>query len=343
MADSVVPNATTAGLYVHVPWCRSICNYCDFDRQEHAFELVPAYVEALCLDITRQPAAGLHSIFFGGGTPSLLTPEQVGHVLDAARRHFSLEPDAEITLEANPGDLTVASVRGFSAAGVNRLSLGVQSFDDLQLRLLSRRHNSQQAIEAYRAIRAGGIDNISLDLMYGLPGQSVAGWELSVDRALDLGPDHLSCYLLTVDERVPLGRRIARGGLAQPPDDDIAAMYFLARERLAVAGLEHYEISNWARPGRRSRHNLTYWRDEPYLALGSGAAGSWQGRRYKHTPDPALYIRGVQEGQAILVEDDSADPATALLDHLALGLRLGEGLDLDRLEARFGHSARSRV
>jgi oxygen-independent coproporphyrinogen-3 oxidase len=209
--------------------------------------------------------------------------------------------------------------------------------------LLSRRHDSQQAIEAYRTVRAAGIDNVSLDLMYGLPGQALASWESSVDRALALEPDHLSCYLLTVDERVPLGRRIARGSLAQPPDDDIAAMYGAARDRLAAAGFGHYEISNWARPGRASRHNLTYWRDEPYLALGSGAAGSWQGRRYKHTPDPAVYIRGVRAGQPVLVEDERVDADTALLDHLALGLRLGDGLNLRRLGARFGHAARAHV
>ena len=262
----------SAGIYVHVPWCRSICTYCDFDRQAHAFELIPAYVGALAAEIAAQPNLTAHSVFFGGGTPSLLEPGQIGAVLDACRRRFELLTDAEITVEANPGDLDATLVAGYLGAGVNRLSMGIQSFDDRLLRLLGRRHTAAEAVEAIRQARLGGAENLSIDLMYGLPGQSPAHWRETLERAVEQRTDHLSAYLLTVDERVPLGRQVARGRTSLPVDDDVAEMYQDAQRILAAAGFEQYEISNWARPGRASRHNLTYWRDEPYLGIGAGAA-----------------------------------------------------------------------
>jgi oxygen-independent coproporphyrinogen-3 oxidase len=328
----------SVGLYIHVPWCQSICTYCDFDRQAHAFELIPAYVAALAEDARRQPVVAVHSIFFGGGTPSLLGPAQIRTVLDACQERFRLAAGAEVTVEANPGDLDAGRVAAYLAAGVNRLSLGIQSFDDRLLRLLGRRHTALEAEQAFRQARAGGAANISLDLMYGLPGQSAAHWRATLERALRLEPDHLSAYLLTIDERVPLGRQVARGQVLLPPDDELAEMYASAQALLPAAGLEQYEISNWAKPGRASRHNLTYWRDEPYLALGAGAAGSFGGRRYKHTPSPAGYIAAVAAGRSDLLEDETTDPRTAAQDHLALGLRLREGLDLERFRRRFGYS-----
>ena len=324
------------GLYVHIPWCRSICTYCDFDRQAHAFELIPSYVAALVAEIGRQPAETVHSVFFGGGTPSLLTAEQVAAVLRACRERHSLVPGAEVTVEANPGDLDAARVAAYCAAGVNRFSLGVQSFDDLQLRLLGRRHSASEAERAFREAQAGGADNLSLDLMYGLPGQSSAHWRATLERALALEPDHLSAYLLTIDERVPLGRQVARGQVLLPPDDDLAEMYETAQRLLPAAGLEQYEISNWARPGRASRHNLTYWRDEPYLGVGAGAASCYGGRRFKSTPDPARYVTAVADRRSELIEDERTSPLVAAQDHLALALRLREGLDLAGFEARFG-------
>jgi oxygen-independent coproporphyrinogen III oxidase len=326
----------TAGVYIHVPWCRSICTYCDFDRQAHDFELIPAYVEALVGEIEQQPRIGVHSIFLGGGTPSLLEPRQLELILSACKDHFGLSPRAEITVEANPGDLNASRVEAYLSAGMNRLSLGVQTFDDRLLRLLGRRHTASEAIEAYFDARRGGAANVSLDLMYGLPGQTVEHWQATLQTAVSLEPDHLSAYLLTVDETVPLGRSIARGRLSVPADDGVAEMYEVVQQVLSKYGYEQYEISNWARPGRQSRHNLTYWRDEPYLGLGAGSASWFGGRRYKQAPDPAVYIASVQAGQPSLVEDECPDRLTAAQDCLALGLRLREGLDLPRFEGRYG-------
>ena len=326
----------SGGIYVHIPWCRSICTYCDFDRQAHAFELIPAYVEALVADIARQPAVRAHSVFFGGGTPSLLEPGQIGAVLRACRQRFEVVPGAEITVEANPGDLDAALVAGYVAAGVNRFSLGVQSFDDMLLRLLGRRHTGAEAEEAIREARRGGAANLSLDLMYGLPGQDARQWRETLERAVALETDHISAYLLTIDDRVPLGRQVSRGRVSLPIDDEIAEMYGDAQRMLAEAGFEQYEISNWSRPGRASRHNLTYWRDEPYLGIGSGAASSFSGRRYKNTTDPAAYIAAVGEERAELIEDEVTEPPTAALDYLALRLRLREGLPLGEFMERFG-------
>jgi oxygen-independent coproporphyrinogen-3 oxidase len=330
------PAPISTGIYIHIPWCRSICSYCDFDRQAHAFELIPDYVEALVNDIRHQPVVAVHSIFFGGGTPSLLSPAQIDTILTACRSQFRPIPTVEVTLEANPCDLDAGRVASYVAVGVNRFSLGVQSFDDGLLRLLGRRHSAAQAEQAVRQARAGGAANLSFDLMYALPGQSPQHWRNTLERALQLQPDHLSAYLLTIDERVPLGRQVSAGRFSLPEDDQVAEMYGDAQRLLAPAGYEQYEISNWARPGRASRHNLTYWRDEPYLGFGAGAASSFGGRRYKNNPDPAAYIRAVASGQRALVEDELTDLRTAAQDYLALSLRLREGLDLERFASRFG-------
>jgi oxygen-independent coproporphyrinogen III oxidase len=324
------------GLYIHIPWCRSICSYCDFDRQAHAFELIPSYLEAVIAELKCQPSAVVHSIFFGGGTPSLLSPVQLASILDASYEHFEVLPVAEITVEANPGDLDSARVADYLSAGVTRLSLGVQSFDDQLLRLLHRRHSAADAVEAIRQARLGGARNLSFDLMYALPGQSPAHWHDTLRQAVALEPEHLSAYLLTIDDRVPLGRQVSTGRLVLPDDDATVQMYEHAQSTLDAAGLEQYEISNWAQPGRQSRHNLTYWRDEPYIGLGAGAASSFRGRRYKNVPDPARYLASVRDGNPALIENERPSALLAALDHLALRLRLREGLDTRAFQRRFG-------
>ena len=288
----------SAGLYVHFPYCVSICNYCDFDRQATGFASIPRYVASVVAEIGMQRRRPIHSIFFGGGTPSLMSGEQVRAILAAAGDRFDVLPGAEITLEANPGECTVERLSAFRAAGVNRLSIGVQSLDDETLEKLSRRHTADEARAAVAAARAAGFDNLNLDFMLGLSGMTVETWLQTLDAALALEPEHLSCYILTVDERVPMGRDVARGRLVLPSDDDIAEQYLATGERLAAAGYEQYEISNWAKPGRPSRHNLTYWRDEPYLGIGAGAAGWVDGVRTKNTPSPRRYMTSVAAGQA---------------------------------------------
>ncbi|HZO28272.1 MAG TPA: coproporphyrinogen-III oxidase family protein, partial [Chloroflexota bacterium] len=212
----------SAGLYVHFPYCVSICNYCDFDRQATGFASIPRYVDSVVAEIRLQGQRPIHSIFFGGGTPSLMSGDQVRSILTAARQQFELLSAAEVTLEANPGECTAERLTTFREAGVNRLSIGVQSLDDQTLQRLSRRHTADEARAAVRAARAAGFDNLSLDFMLGLSGMSVESWLATLDGAIALDPEHLSCYILTVDERVPMGRDVARGRLLLPSDDEIA-------------------------------------------------------------------------------------------------------------------------
>jgi oxygen-independent coproporphyrinogen-3 oxidase len=329
---------SSIALYVHFPFCLSICPYCDFDRQASGFDRIDVYLAMVERELAQYAPLGerVHSIFFGGGTPSLMQPAQVQRLLDAARATFRVEPDAEITLECNPGDADLAALHGFKAAGATRLSFGVQSLDDTMLRVLGRRHSSQAARQAAAWAREAGFA-FNLDFMFGLPGQRLGHWQHTLDQAVSLGPDHLSCYLLTLDEHVPMGRDVARGRLVIPPDDTLAAMYDATRETLAAAGYAQYEVSNWARPGQASRHNLTYWRDGAWLGVGAGAASAYAGRRWKNTPSLERYIRSVEHtGVADRVEDEQPDRATQLLDHVTLGLRLREGIDLDAFAARWG-------
>jgi oxygen-independent coproporphyrinogen-3 oxidase len=328
-------------LYVHFPFCLSICPYCDFDRQATGFDRIDVYLATVARELqlqsTRLPLREpVHSIFFGGGTPSLMTAPQVAHLLDTARDLFTVQPGAEITLECNPGDADLARLEGFRRAGATRVSFGVQSLDDAYLPRLGRRHSAADACQAVAWAHAAGLA-CNIDLMFGLPEQSLAHWAETLDAAVALAPEHLSCYLLTVDEHVPLGRDVARGRLVLPEDDALAEMYDLTRERLAAAGFAQYEISNWARPGQESRHNLTYWRDEPWLGVGAGAASSLGGRRWKNTPVLERYIASVAaDGQASRTEDEDPNLATQLLDTVTLGLRLREGLDLAAFVARYG-------
>jgi oxygen-independent coproporphyrinogen-3 oxidase len=330
---------SSVAIYVHFPFCLSICPYCDFDRQATGFDRVDTYLAAVVREMGQYHDQEVHSIFFGGGTPSLMRPSQVACVLEAIGTRWAVRPDAEVTVECNPGDADLEKLRAFRRAGVNRLSIGVQSLDDRYLELLGRRHSAETAREAAGWARQAGF-NFNLDFMFGLPDQTLEHWDSTLQQAIREEPDHLSCYLLTVDERVPLGRDVARGRLTLPEDDDLAAMYDLTRSRLASAGYRQYEISNWAKPGRACRHNLTYWRDEAWIGLGAGAASSYGGRRWKNSPALERYIGSVEAtGIAASVEDEQPDLATRMLDFLSLGLRLREGVSLATFRERFGHEA----
>jgi oxygen-independent coproporphyrinogen-3 oxidase len=327
----------SVALYVHFPFCLSICPYCDFDRQASGFDRIDVYLSTVRRELAQYASSGehVHSVFFGGGTPSLMRPDQLAALLATARTTFDVLPDAEITVECNPGDADLAKLQAFKAAGATRLSFGVQSLDDAFLRLLGRRHSADEARQA--AIWAGQAGfAFNLDFMFGLPGQSLDHWSDTLDQAVALEPDHLSCYLLTLDEKVPMGRDVAAGRLVLPGDDDLAEMYTLTRERLAMAGFEQYEISNWAQPGQASRHNLTYWRDGEWIGVGAGAASAHAGRRWKNTPVLERYIASVADsGRALRVEDEAPDQFTRILDHLTLGLRLREGVSVPRFRERF--------
>ncbi|MBV9170575.1 MAG: radical SAM family heme chaperone HemW [Chloroflexi bacterium] len=333
---------TSLALYIHFPFCLSICPYCDFDRQATGFDRIDVYLAMVKRELARYTRSGerVHSIFFGGGTPSLLQAAQLAALIEAARGTFDVEPDAEITVECNPGDADLLKLREFRAAGATRLSFGVQSLDDRMLKLLGRRHSSNAARQAAGWARQAGFA-FNLDFMFGLPGQTLAHWQHTLDQAVSLEPDHLSCYLLTLDERVPMGRDVAAGRLTVPDDDKLADMYEFTRTRLAVAGYEQYEVSNWARPGQASRHNLTYWRDGEWLGIGAGAASAYGGRRWKNTPVLERYIRSMHaDGSAQRVEDEAPDFVTRLMDHVTLGLRLRQGIVLEEFRARFGADLR---
>jgi oxygen-independent coproporphyrinogen-3 oxidase len=282
------------------------------------------------------PGAKADTIFFGGGTPSLLEPEDIARIIDACRAAFALDPAAEITLEANPESVTTERLAAYRAAGVNRLSFGVQSFHDDELRKLSRLHTAARAAAALGEARAAGFDNVSLDLMMWLPGQQIDGWLQSVDRAAALGPNHLSLYLLEVYPNAPLRDEMARAQWSQAPDEDAAVMYVTAMERLEAAGYHQYEISNVARPGRESRHNLKYWTDGSWYGFGPGAHSTVNGVRWKNVAGTQDYIDRIKDGLPAAVERRELPAAERLGDALFTGLRLSRGIDDTAIQERYG-------
>jgi len=325
------------GLYVHVPFCAAICNYCNFNRGLFQAELKDRYVEAVCREI-RLRARGVpaDTLFFGGGTPSMLEAEEVGAIIQACRDSFDLAAAAEVTLEANPEGVTVERLAGFREAGVNRLSFGVQSFRDDELRRLTRLHGAERAVTAFRESRAAGFDNVSLDLMMWLPQQTLAQWLESVEAMIELGPDHASLYMLEVYPNSPLREQMARAEWSLAPDDDVADMYLQSMERLDRAGYQQYEISNVARPGRRSRHNLKYWTDGEWLGFGPGAHSTIDGMRTRNVSGTADYVAAVVPGGPLVAETRRLSPQDRMEEALFTGLRLSEGLSVDAVRAHYG-------
>ncbi len=325
------------GLYVHVPFCAAICNYCNFNRGLFDAELKTRYMAAV-LDEIRGAADGspADTIFFGGGTPSLLEPSEIRAIVDACRQSFAVAPDSEITLEANPETVTPERLDGFRQAGINRLSYGVQSFRDDELVRLSRLHSASRAQEAFAAARAAGFDNISLDLMMWLPQQSIAQWLSSVDALIALGPEHASLYLLEIYPNAPLRDAMARAAWSVAPDDDAADMYLEAMARLETAGYEQYEVSNVARGGRRSRHNLKYWSDAAWLGFGPGAHSTRGGARWKNISATPDYVSAVASGGQLSTERRMLSAQERFEDAVFTGLRLTAGIDLELIESRYG-------
>ncbi len=327
------------GLYLHIPFCAAICNYCNFNRGLHDDGLRRRYVEALVADIRRSAARGAaaDTIFFGGGTPSLLEPGEVAAILAACRDSFAVTVDAEVTLEANPESSPAEALEGFRAAGINRLSFGVQSFHDTELKRLGRLHSADTARQAVSRARAAGFNNLSLDLMMWLPGQSQADWLSSVDALVDVGPDHASLYLLEIYPNAPLKDEMARGGWSVAPDDDAAEMYLDGLARLDRAGYEQYEISNVARPAsRRARHNLKYWQEGEWIGFGCGAHSTYGGERWRTLNMASDYVERIGAGADVHLERRLLEPQERLEEALFMGLRLVEGLDLNQMRQRHG-------
>lgn len=353
----------SVSLYLHIPFCHVKCHYCDFTSYAGVLRLREPFVAALRDEIAyagRQACREdgqkrrCRTIFFGGGTPSLLSAEQVALLLATARDAFDVDPDAEISLEANPGALEYGHLDELRSLGVNRLSMGAQSFDAALLRWMGRIHSPEDVERAFEAARAAGFDNINLDFMYALPGQTLESWIATLERALALKPDHLSLYSLIVEEHTPLHRWVSEGKVA-PPDDDLAAdMYEHARERLREAGYIHYEISNWARPGHECTHNLTYWRNLPYIGLGAGAHSWYAGRRFVEAKSLREYTEqmnasitsprretGAALPAAAVIEEEVISRELEMAETVILGLRLTAGVELADFERRYGQSLES--
>ena len=321
-----------AGIYIHIPFCRSRCIYCGF-YSTTALSLRQRYVEAVCRETRdRSQEAGVWSIYLGGGTPSQLTIPQLHQIFDAIYKYNKVADDAEVTIEMNPDDVTEAFADGLCWLPVNRVSMGAQTFDDERLKWLHRRHTSHQVTEAIERLRDNGIRNISIDLMYGFPGQTLSGWKADIDTALALNVEHLSAYCLTIEEGTPLFDQMRNEKLKMRNEDEELErqMYETLIDRLEAAGYEHYEISNFARPGYRSRHNSGYWNGTPYIGLGA-AAHSYDGHiRSWNIADIHQYIDGIESGKR-LFDSEAIEGDTRYNDRLTVALRTREGLDLSSL------------
>jgi oxygen-independent coproporphyrinogen-3 oxidase len=337
-----VSDAGALGLYVHVPFCAAICSYCNFNRGLLDEDLKRHYVDALTKEIRRLgDGSRVDSIFFGGGTPSLLAVEEVARILDACRGAFDVASGAETTLEMNPESCSTGYVSALLEAGINRISLGVQSFDDGELARLGRVHTADRARAALTAIREAGCGNVSLDLMLWLPAQSRARCAASVAGLVALSPDHASLYMLELYPNAPLQEEAARRGWSQAPDEDAAAMYLDALAMTDAAGYEQYEISNVARPGRRSRHNLKYWLDGEWQGFGCGAHSTRAGVRWKNVSETARYVDAVERGVPV-AETLRLSAEERLGDALFTGLRLAEGICPAAVERRYGVDVEAR-
>lgn len=353
-------------LYVHVPFCQTKCPYCDFNTYAGIESLMPSYVGAIEHEAAQWGAwlgrPRLTSIFFGGGTPSYLPTRDLTRLMRAIAAAFDIAPDAESTAEANPGDCTRERLQVMRRIGFNRISIGVQSFDDRELELLGRRHSAEHAKRAVDAARKAGFENLSLDLMFGLPYQFASTWEHTLEEAIALEPDHLSAYALTLEGGTPMEADVRSRRLPEPDPDLVAEMYQAAQRALAAAGYEQYEISNWAKPGRASNHNLAYWRSECYLGIGPAAhsylfangepaldALGPHGVRFSDVRPPRTYIdsanawhaKGPLTPQDILAvgpvdSTEELPEATAMGDVMMMGLRLNPGVADDAFRARFG-------
>jgi len=344
---------THAGVYIHIPFCRSRCSYCDFATGMYEGALAERYVAAVISEIEswREVAAPspVDTVYFGGGTPSLLAPAQIESILTAVRSRFEIVAGAEITLEINPGDggaSAAAKQQNFSelrGLGVNRASFGAQTFDGRDLKQLGRTHSADDIPKTFQQLRDAGFANLNFDLIAGLPGQTLAGWQRNLEQALTLRPEHLSLYLLDVHEGTPLADQI-RAGMRPKPDDDLAGeMYATMIEQVCAAGYEHYEISNFCRPGFASRHNTKYWADAPYYGFGN-SAHSYDGhrRRWANERDTMKYLRMIEKGESPIVERTELSEADARSESIFLGLRLMRGLDLKSYQARFGMDLREQ-
>jgi oxygen-independent coproporphyrinogen III oxidase len=337
-----------AGIYIHIPFCVARCHYCNFATGGYEAELAERYVQALLTEIgnadvsQRAEMRQVDTLYFGGGTPTTLSIEQFDRILTRCRTQFDLAPDTEITAEANPGSISLEYLKDLRTLGVNRLSFGVQSFADGELQMIGRIHDAPAAREAIHLARQASFNNVSLDLIAGLPEQLAATWQCNLQEAFALAPEHLSVYLLELYQDAPLLHRIKRGELRAIDEDLTVAMYYALVDEAEKHGYAHYELSNWARPGYESRHNLKYWTDAPYWAFGVSAAGYDGQTRWSNTRNIHEYLAKLESGASPIAEITVLDDEDRQSENLFLRLRLQDGVNLREHQQRFGVDARAR-
>lgn len=348
-------------IYLHVPFCETKCPYCDFNTYVKIESLIPTYVDALCAEIFlwgdilgKHP---VHSVFFGGGTPSYLPTFNIGLIMSAIDSVFSIQDGAEITLESNPGDLVTKNLIDYQSLGINRISIGVQSFDERLLKTLGRRHSASDARTAFKAVEDSGFENISIDLMYGLPFQTINDWEDTIDVTRSLSPQHVSMYCLSLEPGTPLHNDVQSGRIPDPDDDLAADMYLMAQNNMSSGGYRHYEISNWAVPGKESNHNLTYWRNQSYLGVGPGAHSYLLGHRLFNIKSPKEYIHKLNSDVVsedhvrvqnpvetehifdrvpVVESNEIIGRQLEMSETMIMGLRLDTGIEFKSFADRFG-------
>jgi oxygen-independent coproporphyrinogen-3 oxidase len=339
-----------SGLYIQVPFCQTKCTYCNFHTGVFSPSLYKPYATAIRREIEIRSSdqwPKFDTVYIGGGTPSLLLPSSLKEILDSLGTHFKCDI-VEATLEADPETITREKATEWLVAGFNRISLGAQSFSDVELKAAGRMHRRADTFAAVAALREAGFRNITLDLIAGMPHQTASTWHESMENLLSAKPDHVSIYLMEIDEGSHLGKEALAGGKrysagALPSDDEMASFYDHACERLAAEGFEHYEISNWARPGFRSRHNLKYWRRAPYLGLGAGAHSFDGTRRWANSHDPAGYVCAITRGELPVEQNEIVTPQQAHEEEIFLGLRLLDGVDAAKLAGQSGNAILERI
>ncbi len=325
-------------LYIHIPFCRRRCKYCSFVSFDSSEDNIPVYVNAVKKELElRSCDCHIRTVYFGGGTPSLLSVEQLTEILYAIGKYFTVADNAEITIEANPGTVDYKYLAAIKAAGINRLSLGIQSFDNAELQMLGRIHSSKEAADAVKEAREAGFDNLNIDLIYGLPGQTVSGWKDNLLKAIKVDPEHISLYALTLEHEEALLKEIESGELPEISADTAANQYELAEGLLQKHGYKHYEISNWAKPGRECRHNLVYWQEGAYMGAGAAAHSYIGKRRTGNTGDLDKYITSLSQNALPPLEvEEEITPELEVAESIILGLRLCDGICLEDFEKRFG-------
>ena len=334
--------SSSAGIYLHFPFCESKCPYCDFYSTLIDDNISTKFIDAVISESKRETdtvfgSFAYDTIYFGGGTPSLMNPDEINRLLENLQANFNIEKNREITIECNPSSLTGEKIDGYLKIGINRISLGVQSFDEANLKTLGRLHTPDEAVNTYRMIRDSGFKNISIDLIYGILHQTIADWESDLRTAIDLAPEHISAYNLVIEDGTEFGKLYGQNRLNLPSDEEQLQMYNELNDKLKNAGYRRYEISNFSLPGFECRHNLKYWTGKPYLGLGPSAV-SFDGKvRQKNRADIDAYIRAIQDGAEKPYDKEIIGRETALEESIMSGLRLARGLSVDFMKDRFNY------